>query len=101
MEGVTLTLCRFEEDDEKMIAQASNYYTINVTGQLFMDVYIKEFRYTLTEVQRSFYTNLIQNMDERNMTQEELAQHLGYSLSTFKRRREELREAWLSYTADY
>lgn len=94
MEDKDLTFMNFNEEDETMIAKAMKHYEINAKGQIFMDLHIEEFLGTLSENERSFYTNLLQNHRSDNMTQEQLAKHLGYSPSKFKRKLYSLRDIW-------
>jgi hypothetical protein len=76
-------------------------------GQIFMGEYVEKLLNTLTKELRAIYTCLRLNeevtidefkaQERTKMTQAELAKHLGYSLSTFKRKCQELQELWKAY----
>lgn len=89
-----------KQEGSRMWESVMQHYTVNRNGQLFADDYIFDFLSTLTDGQASFYTNLLQNVGDKNFTQEHLARHLKMSLSTFKRKREELRRLWIEYNKD-
>lgn len=89
-----------DEEVESMYEGLMEHYTTNKRGQLFADGIIFDFLDTLTKEQRWFYVQLILNLGEKQMTYEQLVKHLKMSMSTFQRRREELRAAWRKYNQE-
>lgn len=99
MKDIDITFTDWCEEEENMISKSLiDHYMTNNKGQMFMDTSLENFPKTLAKKQQTFYEKLELYVDEKKMTQVECAKHLNIGLSTFKRKREELREAWINYS---